>query len=226
MRSRLTVEILMPALTLVGALAFTPRAEAQPTQGVVIVAVPTTPTPQPVVVPAQPQPQPVLYAQPPAYAQPAPRDHGGPNVGLIVSGSVMLGIGWILNFIVVVYICGLLPDTLIKSAIAGLLRLLYRVEVRGLENYAKAGDRAVVVVNHVSFLDGILLGAFLPGRPTFPVNTYIARRWWVRCACPPRHCRSSWRAFRRPPAPRPPRSASTAGRPWPPTLAPWRGWPA
>jgi acyl-[acyl-carrier-protein]-phospholipid O-acyltransferase / long-chain-fatty-acid--[acyl-carrier-protein] ligase len=86
----------------------------------------------------------------------------------------------IVNFAVAIYICGLLPDTLIKSTVAGLLRLVYRVEIRGLENYKSAGERAVVVVNHVSFLDGVLLATFLPGRPTFPVNTYIARKWWVR----------------------------------------------
>ena len=45
---------------------------------------------------------------------------------------------------------------------------------------AIAGERAVVVVNHVSFLDGVLLGAFLPGRPTFAVNTHIAKAWWVK----------------------------------------------
>ena len=36
-------------------------------------------------------------------------------------------------------------------------RLAYRVEVRGLDNYAQAGPRAVIVVNHVSFLDALLL---------------------------------------------------------------------
>src|SRR3546814_7294114 len=39
---------------------------------------------------------------------------------------------------------------------------------------------AVVVVNHVSFLDGLLLAAFLPGKPTFAVHTRIARAWWVK----------------------------------------------
>ncbi|HEY0084708.1 MAG TPA: acyl-[ACP]--phospholipid O-acyltransferase [Allosphingosinicella sp.] len=76
--------------------------------------------------------------------------------------------------------CWLLPETLIKSMIRGTLRLLYRVEVAGTENMPLPGERAVVVVNHVSFLDGLLLAAFLPGKPTFAVHSAIAKAWWVR----------------------------------------------
>jgi acyl-[acyl-carrier-protein]-phospholipid O-acyltransferase/long-chain-fatty-acid--[acyl-carrier-protein] ligase len=74
----------------------------------------------------------------------------------------------------------LLPETLFKSFIRLTLKLLYRVEVNGIEHMPKPGERAVVVVNHVSFLDGVLLGAFLPGKPTFAVNTHIAQAWWVK----------------------------------------------
>ena len=74
----------------------------------------------------------------------------------------------------------LLPETLFKSVVRATLKLLYRVEVNGIEHLPKPGEPAVVVVNHVSFLDGVLLGAFLPGKPTFAVNTHIARAWWVK----------------------------------------------
>jgi len=86
----------------------------------------------------------------------------------------------IVTIFVAVYICGLLPDELVKVVMAGLLRLAYRVEIKGLDNYRAVGDRAVIIVNHVSFLDGLLLAAFLPGKPTFAVNTYIARKWWTK----------------------------------------------
>jgi len=84
------------------------------------------------------------------------------------------------NAVVALYICRLLPAELTKSLLAIPLRLLFRVRVRGLENYRKAGPRAVVVANHVSFLDGLLLAVFLPGSPVFAVDTHIARRWWAR----------------------------------------------
>ncbi|WP_375282681.1 acyl-[ACP]--phospholipid O-acyltransferase [Sphingobium yanoikuyae] len=76
--------------------------------------------------------------------------------------------------------CWLLPETVIKSLFRGLLRLLYRVEVSGAENMPQVGTPAVVVVNHVSFLDGLLLAAFLPGKPTFAVHTRIAKAWWIK----------------------------------------------
>ena len=41
------------------------------------------------------------------------------------------------------------------------------------------GERAVVVVNHVSWLDGLLLAAFLPGKPVFAVHSQVASRWWM-----------------------------------------------
>ena len=74
----------------------------------------------------------------------------------------------------------LLPETLFKWTIRQFLRLLYRVEVSGIENMPAPGERAVVVVNHLSFLDGVLLGAFLPGKPTFAVHSGVARNLWLK----------------------------------------------
>lgn len=84
------------------------------------------------------------------------------------------------NTFVAIYICNLLPDYLLKSLLQGLFKILYKVEVRGLENIEKAGKRAVIVGNHVSLLDPPLLAAFLPGRPMFAVNRFVAEWWWVK----------------------------------------------
>lgn len=84
------------------------------------------------------------------------------------------------NFAVAIFICALLPDYLFKSLLQSLFKLLYRVEIRGIENIEKAGKRAIIVGNHVSFLDPPLLAAFLPGRPMFAINTQVAERWWLR----------------------------------------------
>ena len=84
------------------------------------------------------------------------------------------------NLAVAVYICGLLPDEVVKAILAWILRLAYRVEINGIENYRGAGPRALVVPNHTSFLDAAILGTFLPGRPMFAVNTFIAQSAWVR----------------------------------------------
>lgn len=67
-----------------------------------------------------------------------------------------------------------------KVAVRAVLRALYRVKVTGLAHARAALPRAVVAANHASFLDGLLLGAFLPGDPVFAVDTGIAKQWWAR----------------------------------------------
>jgi acyl-[acyl-carrier-protein]-phospholipid O-acyltransferase/long-chain-fatty-acid--[acyl-carrier-protein] ligase len=60
------------------------------------------------------------------------------------------------------------------------LRVVYRVQVSGMEHYAQAGKRVLIIANHTSFLDAVLLAAFMPDKLTFAVNTEIAKRWWIR----------------------------------------------
>ena len=64
----------------------------------------------------------------------------------------------------------------LKILLQLLMKLLYRVEVRHSERLAAAGDRILIVANHTSFIDGLLLATFLPGRLTFAINARIASR--------------------------------------------------
>jgi acyl-[acyl-carrier-protein]-phospholipid O-acyltransferase/long-chain-fatty-acid--[acyl-carrier-protein] ligase len=82
--------------------------------------------------------------------------------------------------VVAVYVVQLLPDHVFKALFATIFKVLYRVEIKGLDNFRAAGPRAVIVANHVSFLDGLLLATFLPGKPTFAIDTHIAKKWWVK----------------------------------------------
>jgi len=84
------------------------------------------------------------------------------------------------NVFVAIYICNLLPEELVKSALIWLCKTLYRVEVRGLENYNKAGNRVLIIANHTSFLDAMLLAAFLPDKLTFAIHTEYAKKRWVQ----------------------------------------------
>jgi acyl-[acyl-carrier-protein]-phospholipid O-acyltransferase/long-chain-fatty-acid--[acyl-carrier-protein] ligase len=70
----------------------------------------------------------------------------------------------------------ILPFFLVRLA----LRLCFRVEVRGLENFTQAGPRALVIANHVSSLDAVVLSAFLPERLLFATHPGIAHRWWLK----------------------------------------------
>lgn len=71
---------------------------------------------------------------------------------------------------------------MIKPIIRLLLKTLYRVQVKGIEHFHSAGPRVLIVSNHTSFLDPILLWAFLPDEITFAINTRIAESWWVKPA--------------------------------------------
>ena len=74
----------------------------------------------------------------------------------------------------------LLPQELIKSLGRQILRMFYRVEVRGMENYRAAGSRAVIIANHQSLLDGPLLSMFIPDRCYFVVNSFVINKWWMK----------------------------------------------
>ena len=65
---------------------------------------------------------------------------------------------------------------LLKFILRCLLRVLYRVEVSGMDHYHQAGKRVLIVANHTSLLDGVLLYAWLPDTPRFAINTQIATR--------------------------------------------------
>ncbi len=69
---------------------------------------------------------------------------------------------------------------LLRALIRCVLAVIYRVKVHGLEHYDQAGDRVLIIANHTSYLDALLLAVFLPERVTFMVNTQIAKVWWVR----------------------------------------------
>ncbi len=69
---------------------------------------------------------------------------------------------------------------MLKIFLRQLLILLYRVEITGLDNYTKAGKRVLIIANHTSFLDPLLLGVFLPDDITFAINTQVSQRWWLK----------------------------------------------
>ena len=69
---------------------------------------------------------------------------------------------------------------MLKKILRALLILLYKVEVTGLDNYKNAGKRVLIIANHTSFLDPLLLGVFLPDNITFAINTQMSQRWWLK----------------------------------------------
>jgi acyl-[acyl-carrier-protein]-phospholipid O-acyltransferase / long-chain-fatty-acid--[acyl-carrier-protein] ligase len=86
----------------------------------------------------------------------------------------------LLNGLVAIYISSLLPEALVRSILQWIFHTFYRLEVKGLENYQKIGDKTIIVANHLSLLDAALIGAYIPERVCFAINTQIARKWCFR----------------------------------------------
>ena len=69
---------------------------------------------------------------------------------------------------------------ILRVVVGFIVRMLYRVEITGLDNFEKAGKRVLIIANHTSFLDPMLLWLFLPDDITFAINTHISQRWWLK----------------------------------------------
>lgn len=67
----------------------------------------------------------------------------------------------------------------IRAVLRIALKLLFRVRVTGLDQNICA-SRLLIIANHESFLDGLLLGLFLPYDPVFVVYSGATRFWFFR----------------------------------------------
>jgi acyl-[acyl-carrier-protein]-phospholipid O-acyltransferase/long-chain-fatty-acid--[acyl-carrier-protein] ligase len=84
------------------------------------------------------------------------------------------------NLIAAIVIARTMPASWLNDFLSIVFRVFYRLEVKGLENVAKAGDNAIIAMNHVSFLDPPVAMSLLPKRPVFAVDAGIAQQWWIQ----------------------------------------------
>ncbi len=111
-------------------------------------------------------------------------------VGISIFAAIIMAFGFkitdlflfiaILSAGVAFYICKLLPDALVRSIFCSILNLFFRVRVDGIDNLRKAGSKALIIANHVSLLDGVLIAAYLPRKITFAIDQDWANKWYVK----------------------------------------------
>ena len=53
----------------------------------------------------------------------------------------------------------------------------FRVEAHGFAHYPDGAERLIIIANHVSLLDGLLLYLYLPEKPCFMLNRGASRRF-------------------------------------------------
>jgi acyl-[acyl-carrier-protein]-phospholipid O-acyltransferase/long-chain-fatty-acid--[acyl-carrier-protein] ligase len=67
----------------------------------------------------------------------------------------------------------------VRFLFRAVLRPLFRVEISG-DRRQFSNERTLIVANHESFLDGVLLGGFLPVEATFVVHSQVTSKWYFR----------------------------------------------
>ena len=76
------------------------------------------------------------------------------------AGRIMLALGLVI-IVGTVYVVGVLPDVAIRFALLVFATMLFRIRITGQHNIPSAGP-ALIVANHVSFADAILVGCATP----------------------------------------------------------------
>lgn len=92
----------------------------------------------------------------------------------------ILGIYAIINIFVAIYMVRLLPISSRKNVFRTIFRTLYKVEVNGMENLYKAGNRALIMTNHTSYMDVLLISAFIDREITFAVSDQLIEKTLVK----------------------------------------------
>ena len=64
------------------------------------------------------------------------------------------------------------------------LNLFFRVEVKGWENWQKAGNGVLIAPNYVSFIDPLILAVFLPEKVPFAVERRLTKKRFVSLFLP------------------------------------------
>lgn len=67
---------------------------------------------------------------------------------------------------------------MIKFFLRIIVRIVFRIRVVG--TFERHENHTIIIANHQSFLDGLILGLMLPIEPVFIINTEIARRPMIR----------------------------------------------
>lgn len=92
----------------------------------------------------------------------------------------VFGVIALINALAAIYICGLLPHHIIRMIMTRVLNFVYGVKVNGLEHWKNLQGNAVIIANHTSFLDAVLLWVYIPGHLYFAIDTYVSQKWWVK----------------------------------------------
>ena len=89
----------------------------------------------------------------------------------------------ILNLFFVIYTSQTLPVSARRKIFKKLLLTFFNVHVEGYENLRKAGKRTLIITNHTSYLDALIISTFIDQKITFSLTNRLAGKWWIKLFC-------------------------------------------
>jgi acyl-[acyl-carrier-protein]-phospholipid O-acyltransferase/long-chain-fatty-acid--[acyl-carrier-protein] ligase len=72
--------------------------------------------------------------------------------------EILIAVMSIMTLLVLIWTCRLLPQFMVRCAVVTLTNIFYKLRIEGDENIPETGP-ALLVANHISFVDGLLVGA-------------------------------------------------------------------
>lgn len=87
----------------------------------------------------------------------------------------------LINIIVTIKVANYVPESLRQMMLQFIFSTFFRVDIQGIENIKKAGKKSIIIANHTSFYDGLLLFAYLPFNTAFVIYHQYDYPWlrWI-----------------------------------------------
>ncbi len=74
----------------------------------------------------------------------------------------------------------ILPVNIVRMILRGIFNYIFKVEVKGIENFKNVSGNALIIANHNSFLDAFFLWSYISEDLHFAINPLIAKKWYVK----------------------------------------------
>lgn len=98
-----------------------------------------------------------------------------PHINLTLANSAFI------TSILIVIIAYAMPNLILKKLLKSILTRIYRIQIEGLENYDKIKNKKfIIVANHESFLDGLLIALFIPEKLTYAIKPEQLKKLYAK----------------------------------------------
>ena len=84
------------------------------------------------------------------------------------------------NVCAAIYISTLLPAHLLRIVAKRFIDIFYKIEVIGMENFEKCKGGTLIIANHTSLIDGLILSVTFGEKLSFAINNDVVNKFWLK----------------------------------------------